>query len=118
MLTDSILLVRVSDTWIWYTDKYHFQTYSESDLDEIAKKGEPLIFRTNEKSDEYAMANWIFENEMVAGVRMETKLACDEEASITEVYFSLFPLTKTKVVKVQQAGLVEKKPKVNEGNKT
>ena len=85
--------------------------FSEKDLDAIGAAGEPtLIFRNTEKTDSYAQASWIIEDQLVAGVRLECKVSCFENATIQETRFTQYPLTKGELTVVQNGGIVEKRP--------
>jgi hypothetical protein len=104
----NLLLVKVGTVWKGY--KYHFKIYSETDLDAIGAEGNTHIFCNSEKSDSYAKAEWIIEDQMVVGVRLECKVACFEEATIKETRFSQYPLAKQETVTIQNGGIVESKP--------
>ena len=47
---------------------------------------------------------------MVAGVRLECKVACFDQPTIKEVLFTQYPLTKGETTVIQNGGIVEKKP--------
>lgn len=102
----NLLYVRVGRIWKGF--KYHFHAYTEAELD-AAGRGEtgPLIFCNSDTSDEYAKASWIIENDLVVGVRAECKVKSHDNAAVSEVRFTQFPLTCGETTVVAKAGLVE-----------
>lgn len=105
----NLLVIRVGAS-VWPGSPYFFHVFSESDLDEIGKKGDTTIFKSSEKSDEYSQATWIIKDQMVTGVLLEAKAKSNERSTIEKVAFSSFPLTKGEHEVVQRGGIVESKP--------
>ncbi len=107
----NLLLVRVGH--VSKTSPYLFKVFSEKDLDAAAtaiKGNDTLIFRNSPKSDQYSQAHWIVQNQIIAGVRLEVKVACFAVPTIIEALFSQFPLKLIETRVVSRGGIVEKKP--------